>query len=195
MELEVHAVFLEAHVVVAHAFVVFAHKASGEQRRASLLEIVRRNHEVDVAVGAQGRVGIEHACGGSLEDDRLDASFGQHMERLILHVKQVCEQNTALEVEVGPLRDQCLVFAGISQATRHKSQARNRLLLQLGIYSRRVEPLRQRNALTARIRRANYLANGLIQRQSSVSYARMQIQDESIPAPHLLSMERFHVNK
>ena len=106
MELEVHAVFLEAHVVVAHALVVLARKASGEQHRAGLLEIVRRNHEVDVAVGAQGRIGIEHARGGSLKDDRLDAGAIQHAEHFVLHVEQVRKQNAALEVEVGPFGNQ-----------------------------------------------------------------------------------------
>ena len=76
MELEVHAVFLEAHVVVACALVVFTRKAGAEQRRAGILEVARRHHAVDVAVGAKCRVGVQHARGDSLEDYRLDAGVG-----------------------------------------------------------------------------------------------------------------------
>ena len=60
MKLQAHAVLVQPYVVIANAVVVLALKTCGHQRGAGALKIGGRHHEVDVAIGAQARIRIQH---------------------------------------------------------------------------------------------------------------------------------------
>lgn len=60
MKLQVHAILVQPYVVIANAVVFLVLKTCGHQRSAGALKIGRRHHEVDVTIGAQARIRIQH---------------------------------------------------------------------------------------------------------------------------------------
>lgn len=61
MKLQAHAVLVQPYMVIANAVVVLVLKTCGHQRSPGALKIGRRHHEVDVTIGAQTRIRIQHA--------------------------------------------------------------------------------------------------------------------------------------
>ena len=172
VQLDVHSVLRKARVVIAREAVVRGLIAGRHQGRVGTLELRGQHHDVDVAVGAQGRVGVEHARRGGLEDDGVYARPGKRGERGVLDVQQVADKGAAAQVGVGHAGGQALVRAGVRQAARQRGQAGDGLFLQLGVDVARGRARRQRERGAARERVADDLADDFLHGQAGPSGSR-----------------------